>query len=77
MDTLSIDELQSSLLLHEQRINRHTIDEQALQINYEPQVKGRGGDRGSYRGRGQVRGRFWFDKTTLECYNRYRFGHFQ
>ncbi|CAN6698412.1 unnamed protein product [Malus baccata var. baccata] len=31
LDTLSIDELQSSLLVHEQRISRHVMDEQALQ----------------------------------------------
>nr|CBL94144.1 putative copia-type polyprotein [Malus domestica] len=30
LDTLSIDELHSSLLVHEQRINRHVLDEQAL-----------------------------------------------
>lgn len=37
LDTLSIDELQSSLLVHEQRISRHTADEQALQITHGPQ----------------------------------------
>jgi hypothetical protein len=58
LDTLSIDELQSSLLVHEQRISRHTIDEQALQVIHEPQLRGRGGDRGSYRDRGRGRGRF-------------------
>ncbi|KAA8534301.1 hypothetical protein F0562_031818 [Nyssa sinensis] len=34
LDTLSIDELQSSLLVHEQRISHHTTDEQALQITH-------------------------------------------
>ncbi|KAB2595058.1 hypothetical protein D8674_030508 [Pyrus ussuriensis x Pyrus communis] len=32
LDTLSIDELQSSLLVHEQRMGQHVMDEQALQI---------------------------------------------
>jgi hypothetical protein len=32
IDVLSIDELQSSLLVHEQRMSRHTLDEQALQV---------------------------------------------
>lgn len=63
--------------MHEQRISRHTIDEQALQVIHEPQLRGRGGDRGSYRGRGRGRGRFQFDKTTLECYNYHELGHFQ
>ncbi|KAI9196576.1 hypothetical protein LWI28_025118 [Acer negundo] len=31
IDTLSIDELQSSLLVHEQKINQHDKEEQALQ----------------------------------------------
>ncbi|CAL2276538.1 unnamed protein product [Prunus armeniaca] len=72
LDILSIDELQSSLLVHEQRISRHTVDEQALQITH-GQPGGRGG--GSFRGRGRGRGRF--DKSTLECYNCHELGHFQ
>ncbi|KAB2600417.1 hypothetical protein D8674_010688 [Pyrus ussuriensis x Pyrus communis] len=34
LDTLSIDELQSSLLVHKQKISRHVTDEQALQVTY-------------------------------------------
>ncbi|CAN6715944.1 unnamed protein product [Malus baccata var. baccata] len=34
LDTMSINEPQSSLLVHEQRINRHVDDEQALQITH-------------------------------------------
>ncbi|KAM1568056.1 hypothetical protein ACFX1Z_046532 [Malus domestica] len=75
LDTLSIEELQSSLLVHEQRISHHTMDEQALQITHEPQQGGRSGVRGLYRGRGRGRGRF--DKSTLECYNCHELGHFQ
>ncbi|XP_008245122.1 PREDICTED: uncharacterized protein LOC103343234 [Prunus mume] len=45
LDSLSIDELQSSLLVHEQRISRHTMDEQTLQVTHE-----RGGGRNAYRG---------------------------
>ncbi|PSS16340.1 Endonuclease, partial [Actinidia chinensis var. chinensis] len=79
LDSLSIDELQSSLLVHEQRISRHAVDEQALQISHGPQQGGRGGGRGTYRGRGRGtgRGRFEFDKSTIECYNCHEFGHFQ
>lgn len=43
LDTLSIDELQSSLLVHEQRISRHTVDEQSLQITHGLQQGGRRG----------------------------------
>ncbi|XP_009368197.2 uncharacterized protein LOC103957720 [Pyrus x bretschneideri] len=42
LDILSIDELQSSLLMHEQRINRHTVDEQVLKVTHEIQRGGRG-----------------------------------
>lgn len=75
LDTLSIDELQSSLLVHEQRMGRHVMDEQALQVTAGVQQGGRSGGRGSYRGRG--RGRFGFDKSILECYNCHELGHFQ
>ena len=37
LDTLSIDELQSSLLVHEQRSNGHAVDEQALKVTHEDQ----------------------------------------
>ena len=77
LDTLSIDELQSSLLVHEQRISRHVVNEQALQISHGPQQGGRSGGRGTYRGKGRGRGRFEFDKSTIECYNCHEFGHFQ
>lgn len=42
LDTLSIDELQSSLLVHEQRMNGHIIEEQALKVTHEDQSRGRG-----------------------------------
>ncbi|XP_011010269.1 PREDICTED: uncharacterized protein LOC105115158 [Populus euphratica] len=76
LDILSIDELQSSLLVHEQRISRHVvIEERALQTTYGAQQGGRDGGRNNYRGRG--RGKFGFDKTTIECYNYGDRGHFQ
>ncbi|XP_018500376.1 uncharacterized protein LOC108866362 [Pyrus x bretschneideri] len=74
IDSLSIDELQSSLLVHEQRMCRHTEDEQALQVTNDG---GRRGGRSSYRGRGRGRGRSGFDKSTVECYHCHRLGHFQ
>ena len=77
LDIMSIDELQSSLLVHEQRISRHMDNEQALQITHGSQQGGRGGGKGTYRGRGRGRGRFGFDKSILECYNYHELGHFQ
>ena len=44
LDTLYIDELQSSLLVHEQRISRHVVvKEQALQVISVAQPGGQGG----------------------------------
>ena len=43
LDTLTIDELQSSLLVHEQRMNEHGGDKQALKVAYDDRIGGRGG----------------------------------
>jgi len=63
IDTLTIDELQSSLLVHEQRMSSHIEEEQALQAIHESPSRGRGRGRGSFRGRGRGRGRQNFDKA--------------
>ncbi|XP_068319698.1 uncharacterized protein [Pyrus communis] len=76
LDILSIDELQSNVLVHEQRMGRHTSDEQAVKVTYDIHQGGRGG-RSSFRGRGRGRGRNGPDKTTLKCYHCYELGHFQ
>ncbi|KAL6286215.1 hypothetical protein ACE6H2_010605 [Prunus campanulata] len=59
VEQLSIDELQSSLLVHEQKINRSTSKEHALKVSTNsdcPAARGRGG-RGRGRGRGGSHGR--------------------
>ena len=78
VEVMFIDELQSSLLVHEQRMNYHTVaEEHALKITYEANFEGRGRGRGVYRGRGRGRHRPSFDKSTVECYNCHDLGHFQ
>jgi hypothetical protein len=77
LDVLFIDELQNSLLVHEQRISRYVVEEQALQITFRVQQEGRGGGHSSYHGRGRGRGRFGFNKSILKCYNCNELGHFQ
>nr|GEW61990.1 retrovirus-related Pol polyprotein from transposon TNT 1-94 [Tanacetum cinerariifolium] len=43
LDTMTIDELQSSLLVHEQRMRGHAEEEQALKVSYEDRAgRGRG-----------------------------------
>ena len=74
LDTLTIDELQSSLLVHEQRLNGRVGDEQALKVTYDKRFYGRGVDRAREVFRG--RGRHAYNKTTVECYKCHQLGHF-
>lgn len=77
LSQLTIDELQSSLLVHEQRMNSHNrVYEQALNVSHEGGGRGRGG-RGASRGRGRGRGRQGFNKALVECYKYHKLGHFQ
>ena len=73
IDSLSVDELQSSLLVHEQKMRKPSYggEEQALKISFEDRG-GRGRGRG--QGRGRARG---FNKATIECYKCHKLGHFQ
>jgi len=74
VDMLSIDQLQSSLLVHEQFYD----EEQALKATSENRAGGaRGRGRGRFRGRGRGRGMSSFDKSTVECYHCHKLGHFQ
>jgi len=77
IDTFTIDELQSSLLVHEQRMSSHIEEEQALHAIHESSSRGRGQGRGSFRGRGKGRGRQNFDKAIVECYYCHKLVHFQ
>ncbi|KAL4334062.1 hypothetical protein GQ457_07G002440 [Hibiscus cannabinus] len=71
---LSMDELQSSLLVHEQKM-LNPEEEQALKVTYgDSSTRGQG--REGYRGRGRGRGRKTFDKSTIECYKCHKLGHF-
>ncbi|PNX70814.1 retrovirus-related Pol polyprotein from transposon TNT 1-94 [Trifolium pratense] len=70
-EEMSIDELQSSLVVHEQKFKRVNRDgEQALKVE---SSRGRGG----YRGRGRGRGRQSFTKDTMECFKCHKLRHFQ
>jgi hypothetical protein len=74
---LSIDELQSSLIVHEQRMKgqQESTDEQALKISSNG---GRGSNRGRGRGsssRGRGRGRQ--SKEFVECFKCHKLGHYQ
>jgi len=78
MEAMTIDELQSSLPVHEQRMLLALKEEQVLQAVTNEKTRrgrGRGRGRGSFRGRG--RGRQSFNKDDIECYKCHKFGHFQ
>lgn len=78
VEAMSISELQSSLLVHEQRMNLRTgAEEHALKVTYDDNSGGRGRGRGVYRRRGRGRGRPNYDKSTVECFNCHELGHFQ
>ena len=76
---LSVDELQSSLLVHEHNLSKHDTEERVLKMEggrarggYS-QARGRGGYRGGKGGRGGSS----FDKSSVECYKCHKFGHFK
>lgn len=71
---MSVDTLQSSLLVHEQKMRRPSngAEEKLLKVSYEERG-GRGRGRGL--GRGRERGRF--NKATVECFKCHKLGHFQ
>lgn len=77
-DTLTVDELQSSLLIHEQRMKGlgQVDEEQVLKVSAEERWE-RGRGRAMLRGRGRGRGRQQFNKALVECYRCHNLGHFQ
>jgi hypothetical protein len=77
IDTLTIDELQSSLTVHEQKFSRSHGEEQAFKVTVGDRYGSRGRGRGDYRGKGRGRGRQALNKATVECYKCHQLGHFQ
>lgn len=67
--------------MHELRIDKDFLVEeaQALKISSGDQFGGggRARARGSFRGRGRGRGRPFLDRSTMECFNCQKLGHFQ
>lgn len=76
ISTLSVNELQSTLLGHEQLISYNAEEKHALKVTRGDQSKGWGRGCGSFRGRGYGRGRQGFNKQMVECYSSYKLGHF-
>lgn len=74
IQSIQLDELESSLIVHEQKFRKPDKGEdQVLKVTHARGMGSRG--RGfNGRGRGRGRGR---DKSTVECYKCHRLGHFQ
>ena len=77
LSIMTINELQSNMLVHEQRMQGQKEEEHALNIidseksggRYEHRVEGGGRARGDFRGRGRGRSRQSFNKALVQCYN--------
>ena len=74
IDAISIDELQSSLLVHEQKINQQEKEEQALVVSAESHSTWRGG---RCRGRGRGRGRGNNDRGNQQQQYQHQENQFQ
>ncbi|GJT03883.1 retrovirus-related pol polyprotein from transposon TNT 1-94 [Tanacetum coccineum] len=79
IDEMTVDELQSSLLVHEQKFKRnHDGDDvQALKVTYDDSRAGRGRGRFPLRGRGRGRGRTMQSRDTIDCYKCHKLRHYQ
>ena len=77
IDVLLIDELQSSLIVHEQKFQKSSGEEEALKVTSKYRFYGKGQGKRVLRGEGRGRGHHAFNKTTMECYRYHKLGHFQ
>jgi len=76
-ETMSVDELQSTLVVHEQKFRRINRNDEQVLTSENSRNGGRGRGRVPNRGRGRGRGRQAFSKATVECFKCHKLGHFQ
>lgn len=86
---LTVDELQSSLLVHEQNLSKHEGEEHALKMesgrDRNGQFQGQGGrggyyqnrGRGGYRGGRGGRGNSSINRENVECFKCHKLGHYK
>lgn len=77
IDFHSIDELQSSLTIHEQKFQKRDGEEHVLRVSTEAKQTTRERGKNAHQGRGRGRGRKSFNRNTFECYKCHKLGHFQ
>lgn len=77
IESISLDELQSSLAVHEQKFKKQDKgDDQVLKVTYERGMGARGKNFNG-RGRGCGQDRMSLHKSTVECYKCHKLGNFQ
>lgn len=77
-DTMTVDKLESTLVVHEQKFRRISTEGEDRVLKIEDRAGARGRGRAVVlRGRGRGRGRTNFNKATVECYKCHNLGHFQ
>ncbi|GAA0185425.1 hypothetical protein LIER_32713 [Lithospermum erythrorhizon] len=82
IETMTVDELQSTLTMHEQKFNKTKKEdgEQVLKVEERfSTLSVRGRENAAYRGRsaGRGKGRQSYNKRNVECFNCHKMGHFQ
>ncbi|GAU23520.1 hypothetical protein TSUD_39990 [Trifolium subterraneum] len=75
--TLSVDALQSSLLVQEQRLKSQTDKEEEQALKVASYGRGNSGYRGRGRNSSRGRGRGRASKENVECYKCHKMGHYQ
>ncbi|XP_023520805.1 uncharacterized protein LOC111784280 [Cucurbita pepo subsp. pepo] len=81
IDQLTVDELQASLLVHEQKVIDKRSEEQVLQVENVSSY-GQGRDRGTFQrgrgySRGRRRGRSFVNWSAINCFRCGKQGHYQ
>ncbi|MCH83871.1 retrovirus-related Pol polyprotein from transposon TNT 1-94, partial [Trifolium medium] len=74
--TLSVDELQRRLLVHEGRMRAHKQKDEDQALKVANHGRGGGRSRGGGASRGRGRGRS-ISKENIECYKCHKLGHYQ
>lgn len=78
LNTLSLDELHGSLLIHEQRMEDSQPNEQVLKVIHDEKlITGRGRSRSGGHGCGRGRERHMLNKALIECFHCHKLGHYQ
>ena len=77
IENITLEELQSSLVVHEQKFRKPEKEDDKLLIVTQGRGTGSRGRGFNGRGRGRGRGRGFTNRSTVECYKCHKLGHFQ